>query len=106
MKKTLDILKTGIALAFVATISFGCDANPETAAEVEAGGASEAIVAGDSSAANLNNPRPAPIGDTSVTGEQADQFGDNLSPNQNQDARELNDLERQRQGKKPLNNNQ
>ena len=49
-------------------------------------GTAEAIV-GDSS--NLARPRPAPIGDTAKTQEQADQFGENNVENVDSVARGL-----------------
>ena len=97
MKTKLSIFKTGMAVAFAAIVGFGCGSNEQntTASEDEAGTA-DAIVAGDSSAANLSNPRPAPIGDTSVNANQADQFGE-MNPNQDTEARELNELDKQKE---------
>lgn len=57
---------------------------------------SEAITEGSKSTQNLTNPRPAPIGDTAVTGEQADRFG-NLPPNVDSVARQRVELDKQRQ---------
>ena len=102
MKTKLSIFKTGLAVAFATVVGFGCGSN-ETTTETEGdAGTADAIVAGDSSAANLNNPRPAPIGDTSVNANQADQFGE-MNPNQDSAARALQELDKQkeRQQQKP-----
>ncbi|MBC5775985.1 hypothetical protein H8S95_18055 [Pontibacter sp. KCTC 32443] len=97
MKTKLSIFKTGVAVAFAAIVGFGCGNNQETTTEAESDtGTADAIVAGDSSAANLNEPRPAPIGDTSVNANQADQFGD-MNPNQDSAARALEQLDRQKE---------
>ena len=56
----------------------------------------EAITNKSKSTQNLNNPRPAPIGDTAKTGEQADRFGD-LPSNVDSAARERVELDKQRQ---------
>ncbi|MFD2248542.1 hypothetical protein [Pontibacter ruber] len=93
----MNILKTSVALAFVAAIGYGCGERPESNPTDDTS-TSEAIVGMDSSAANLNNPRPAPIGDTSKTAEQADQFGD-LPSNQDSAARALQKLDEQQQKK-------
>ncbi|QCR24278.1 hypothetical protein [Pontibacter sp. SGAir0037] len=97
MKKTIDILKKGIALTFVAALTYGCgqERAPEDLVE-EGAGTSSAIVEDNPSAANLNNPRPAPVGDTARTGNQADQFG-NLPSNVDSSAREMNRVDQQRQ---------
>ncbi|CAM3624103.1 hypothetical protein POKO110462_12570 [Pontibacter korlensis] len=94
--KTSHILKSTLALAFFSVIGFSCGNSAETIEEERTTGTSEAIVEEDESAANLTNPRPAPIGDTAVTGEQADQFG-NPEPNVDTAARELQQLDQQRQ---------
>jgi hypothetical protein len=93
MKTRLSIFKTGVAVAFAAIVGYGCG-EQDTTAEHDTGTA-EAIVEGDSSAANLNNPRPAPIGDTSVTANQADQFGE-MNSNQDSAARALHKLDEQK----------
>jgi len=99
MKTRLSIFKTGVAVAFATIVGFGCG-QQDTTTEMEGDtGTAEAIVAGDSSAANLSNPRPAPIGDTSVNANQADQFGE-MRPNQDSAARALHELDKQKQQKK------
>ena len=100
MKTTLHILKTGVALAFVAAIGYGCNGDRPASNPTDDTSTSEAIVGMDSSAANLNNPRPAPIGDTSETAEQADQFG-KMAPNQDSAARALHELDKQKQKQNP-----
>ncbi|WP_266203250.1 hypothetical protein [Pontibacter kalidii] len=94
--KTSDILKPALALAFFAVVGFGCDNRAERIEEEDTTGTAEAVVGGDEGAANLTEPRPAPIGDTAVTGEQADQFG-NPEPNVDSAARELQRLDEQKQ---------
>ncbi len=96
MKKTLNILKTGAAVAFAVTLGFACSQERPASNPTDDTSTSEAIVGMDSSAANLNNPRPAPIGDTSVNANQADQFGD-MNPNQDSAARAMHELDMQRQ---------
>ncbi|MBC5994793.1 hypothetical protein [Pontibacter cellulosilyticus] len=91
MKTLANIFKTGIAVAFAAVIGFGCG-HQDTDIDDDTGTA-EAIVESDPSAANLNEPRPAPIGDTSVTAEQADRFGE-MSPNQDSAARAMERLDK------------
>jgi hypothetical protein len=95
--KKLSIFKTGAAIAFAAVIGFGCGHQDTTIDEDT--GTAEAIVAGDSSAANLSNPRPAPIGDTSVNAMQADRFGE-MNPNQDSAARAMQELDRIKQQRK------
>lgn len=97
MKTKLSIFKKGVAVAFATIIGFGCG-HQDTTIEEDTGTA-EAIVGADSSAANLNNPRPAPIGDTSVTANQADQFG-NMNPNQDTAARAMHELDKKKQQQK------
>jgi len=97
MNKLSNILKTTAAIAVAATIGYGCGDRPASNPTDDTS-TSEAIVAMDSSAANLNNPRPAPIGDTSVTAEQADQFGD-MNPNQDSAARAMEKLDKQKRRK-------
>ncbi|TPE45240.1 hypothetical protein [Pontibacter mangrovi] len=94
--KTSYILKTGMALAFASVVSFGCSQSAENMQEEKDTGTSEAVVEGDEDAANLSNPRPAPIGDTAVTGEQADQFG-NLPSNVDTAAREMEQLDERKE---------
>ena len=94
--KTSDIVKSGLALAFAGVVGFGCGDSATTEQEAKDIGTSEAVVEGNEGAANLSNPRPAPIGDTAVTGEQADQFGD-LPPNVDTAAREMQQLDKQRE---------
>ena len=101
MKTKLSIFKTGVVVAFATIVGFGCGNNQDATTETESDtGTADAIVAGDSSAANLNNPRPAPIGDTSVTANQADQFGE-MNPNQDSAARALHELDKQKQQQDP-----
>ena len=94
MKTRLSIFKTGVAIAFAAIVGYGCGQQDTTIDEDT--GTAEAIVEGDSSAANLNNPRPAPIGDTSVNANQADRFGE-MNPNQDSAARAMEKLDKQKQ---------
>ncbi|WP_299759017.1 hypothetical protein [uncultured Pontibacter sp.] len=94
--KTSHILKSGLALAFATVVGFGCSESAESLQEERDTGTAEAVVEGNEGAANLSEPRPAPIGDTAVTGEQADQFG-NPEPNVDSAARELERLDEQRQ---------
>ncbi|MEJ8758667.1 hypothetical protein WG947_16760 [Pontibacter sp. H259] len=100
MKTKLAIFKTGLAIAFATMVGIGCGQQDTTTEAEGDAGTADAIVAGDSSAANLNNPRPAPIGDTSVNANQADQFGE-MNPNQDSAARALNELDKQKQQQKP-----
>lgn len=97
MNKLSNIFKTGAAVAVAAILGFGCGDRPASNPTDDTS-TSEAIVGMDSSAANLNNPRPAPIGDTSVTGEQADQFG-NMNPNQDSAARAMEKLDERKRKK-------
>ncbi|MCX2741318.1 hypothetical protein [Pontibacter anaerobius] len=94
--KTSDILKSGLALAFASVVGFGCSQSSETIEEEKEIGTSEAVVEGDEGAANLSEPRPAPIGDTAVTGEQADQFGD-VDPNVDTAARRMERLDERKE---------
>ncbi|MDX5480923.1 MAG: hypothetical protein LPK07_04515 [Hymenobacteraceae bacterium] len=82
-----NIFKTGLAVAFAAVVGFGCSDRPESNPTDDTS-TSEAIVGQSDDAANLAEPRPAPIGDTAETAEQADQFG-NLPPNVDTAARRL-----------------
>ncbi|MER2999417.1 hypothetical protein [Pontibacter populi] len=95
MKTRLSIFKTGVAVAFAAIVGYGCGQQDTTIDEDT--GTADAIVEGDSSAANLNNPRPAPIGDTSVTANQADRFGE-MNPNQDSAARAMEKLDKKKEG--------
>lgn len=99
----LTIFKTGAAIVFAAIVGFGCGQQADVESERDTGTA-EAIVAGDSSAANLNNPRPAPIGDTAETGNQADYFGD-LPPNVDSAAREMQKLDKQKEQRRQQQQN-
>ncbi|OKL41128.1 hypothetical protein [Pontibacter flavimaris] len=94
--KTSDIVKSGLVLAFASVVGFGCSQSAENMQEEKDTGTSEAVVEGDEGAANLSNPRPAPIGDTAVTGEQADQFGD-VESNVDTAARQMQQMEKQKQ---------
>jgi hypothetical protein len=94
--KTSHIVKSGMALAFASVVGFGCSQSAENIQEEKDTGTSEAVVEGDEGAANLSNPRPAPIGDTAVTGEQADQFGD-VESNVDTAARQMQQMEQQKQ---------
>ena len=95
MKTKLAIFKTGAAVAFAAIVGFGCGDRPESNPTDDTS-TSEAI-SEDPEVTNLSEPRPAPIGDTAVTGEQADQFGD-LPANADTAARRLHqqNIERQK----------
>ena len=95
MKTTSDILKTGMAVAVAAVIGFGCNGDRPASNPTDDTSTSEAIV-NESDAEHLNEPRPAAIGDTSVTGEQADQFGDDMNPNQDSAARAMHELDEQK----------
>jgi hypothetical protein len=94
MKKVSNIIKSGAGIAVAALIGFGCGDRPASNPTDDTS-TSRAIVDMDSSAANLNNPRPAPIGDTSVTSEQANRFG-NMKPNQDSAARAMEEIDRQK----------
>ncbi|WP_299825835.1 hypothetical protein [uncultured Pontibacter sp.] len=100
MKKITNIFTTGVAVAFAAAVGFGCGQQDTTIDEST--GTAEAIVEGDSSAANLSNPRPAPIGDTSETAEQANRFGE-MNPNQDTAARAMQKLDEKKQQQKQQN---
>jgi len=84
-----------MAVAVAAVIGFGCNGERPASNPTDDTSTSEAIV-DESDAEHLNEPRPAPIGDTSVTGEQADQFGDNMNPNQDSAARAMHELDEQK----------
>lgn len=94
---TSNILKLGVAVAFAAVVGFGCDGERPASNPTDDTSTSEAIVGHDEGAANLSEPRPAPIGDTAVTGEQADQFGD-MESNVDTAARRMQRLDQQKQG--------
>jgi len=83
-------------VAFAAVVGFGCNGERPASNPTDDTSTSEAIV-DMSDAEHLNEPRPAAIGDTAVTGEQADQFGD-MNSNVDSAAREMHqlDLEKQR----------
>jgi hypothetical protein len=95
MKNLKDILKTGFTAALVVTIAVSCGERPKTNPTDDTSTA-EAITERSRSTQNLNNPRPAPIGRTAETGEQADRFG-NLPSNVDSVARAKVELDRQRQ---------
>ncbi|MCC9136376.1 hypothetical protein ACFSKU_05950 [Pontibacter silvestris] len=76
MKTELNIFKTSLAILFAAIVGYGCNGERPESNPTDDTSTSEAIVKDNPSAANLARPRPAPIGDTAETGEQADQFGD------------------------------
>ncbi|WP_242923770.1 hypothetical protein [Pontibacter liquoris] len=96
MKTTAHILKTGVAVAFAAVVGFGCNGGerPESNPTDDTS-TSEAIV-DETDAEHLNEPRPAAIGDTSVTGEQADQFGNEMKSNQDSANRAMHELDEQK----------
>lgn len=76
-----------IASAFALMVSCSSDKkNPREDYPAGESGTAEAIV-GDS--ANLNDPRPAPVGDTAKTPEQADQLGETNVENVDSAARGL-----------------
>lgn len=85
MKKLLQI---NLVLALVGTLAFGCNTKQNPREDYPEGekGTSEAIVGEDN---NLAEPRPAPIGDTAKTKEQADQFGEHNVQNVDSAARGL-----------------
>jgi hypothetical protein len=95
MKNLKNILKTGFAAALIATVTVACGDRPRTN-PVDDTSTAEAITERSRSTQNLNTPRPAPIGRTAETGEQADRFGD-LPPNVDSVARKKVELDRQRQ---------
>lgn len=76
MKAKLNILKTSFVVLFAVIVGYGCNGERPESNPTDDTSTSEAIVGDNPAAANLARPRPAPIGDTAVTGEQADQFGD------------------------------
>ena len=96
MKTILSLLSKGVAVAIVAVIGFGCNYDRPASNPTDDTSTAEAIVAKSPSAANLNNPRPAPIGKTSKTAEQANRFGQ-MNPNQDSAARAYIELDRQKQ---------
>ena len=95
MKNMKDIFITGLALALVAVLGTSCGDRPSTGSPGDTS-TSEAITNKSESTQNLTRPRPAPIGDTAVTGEQADRFG-NLPSNVDTVARQRVELEKQQQ---------
>ena len=99
MKTTANIFKTGLAVAFAAVVGFGCNYDRPASNPTDDTSTSEAIVKKSKSAANLNNPRPAPIGDTSVTAEQANRFGP-MRPNQDSAARAMHKLDKMKRQQK------
>lgn len=101
MKKLKNILKTSLAVALVAVLGTSCGDRPQSDPADDTSTA-EAITNKSKSTQNLTNPRPAPIGDTAETGEQADRFG-NLPSNVDTVARQRVELEKQRQLKENPN---
>jgi len=75
-------------LALAGTLAFSCGTKQNPREDYPEGekGTSEAIVGEDP---NLAKPRPAPIGDTAETKEQADQFGEHNVQNVDSAARGL-----------------
>lgn len=82
-------------MAFASVVGFGCGERPASD-PVDDTSTSEAIVEQSEDAANLAEPRPAPIGDTAVTGEQADQFGGAARDNVDSAARQMEQLDEQK----------
>ncbi len=78
MKTTSRIVKTSMAFAVAAVMGVGCNGERPESNPTDDTSTSEAIV-DETDAAHLNEPRPAPIGDTAETAEQADQFGGDTS---------------------------
>jgi hypothetical protein len=95
MKRLKDILKTSLVVVVVATTSVSCGERPASDPADDTSTA-EAITNKSESTQNLSKPRPAPIGDTAVTGEQADHFGD-LPPNVDSVTRQQVELDKQKQ---------
>ncbi|WP_076672434.1 hypothetical protein [Pontibacter indicus] len=95
MKNLKDIFITGLALAMVAVLGTSCGERPQSD-PVDDTSTAEAITNKSESTQNLTRPRPAPIGDTAETGEQADRFG-NLPSNVDTVARQRVELDKQRQ---------
>ncbi len=89
-------------MAFAAVVGFGCNGERPASNPTDDTSTSEAIVGESGDAANLARPRPAPIGDTAVTGEQADQFGD-MPSNVDTAARRMHQLDMQKQLKENPN---
>ena len=84
-----------MAVAVAAVIGFGCNGERPASNPTNDTSTSEAIIDA-TDAEHLSEPRPAPIGDTSVTGEQADQFGNAMNPNQDSAARAMHELDEQK----------
>jgi hypothetical protein len=82
-------------VAIAAVVGFGCNGERPESNPTDDTSTSEAIV-NMSDAEHLNEPRPAAIGDTAVTGEQADQFGD-MPSNVDSAAREMHELDKQKE---------
>ena len=95
MKTIPYIFKTGAAVAFAAVVGFGCNGERPAANPTDDTSTSEAIV-DMTDAEHLNEPRPSAIGDTAVTGEQADQFGD-MPSNVDSAARAMHELDLQKE---------
>ncbi|MFD3002218.1 hypothetical protein ACFS7Z_17740 [Pontibacter toksunensis] len=101
MKTISNIFKTGVAVAFAAVIGFGCNGERPASNPTDDTSTSAAIVE-MSDAEHLNEPRPSTIGDSAVTGEQADQFGD-MRSNVDTAARRLHQQNMERQLKENPN---
>ncbi|PRY06044.1 hypothetical protein CLV24_12826 [Pontibacter ummariensis] len=95
MKNITNIFKTGLAVLFAAVLGFGCNGERPATDPIDDTSTSEAIV-DKTDAEHLMEPRPAAIGDTAVTAEQADQFGD-LPSNVDTAARRMHQLDIQKQ---------
>ena len=85
----------------VAVLGTSCGERPQSD-PVDDTSTAEAITNKSESTQNLTRPRPAPIGDTAVTGEQADRFG-NLPSNVDTVARQRAEMEKQEQQKRKPN---
>ncbi|GAB3823191.1 hypothetical protein GCM10028895_29720 [Pontibacter rugosus] len=82
-------------------VGFGCNGERPESNPTDDTSTSEAIV-NMTDAEHLNEPRPSAIGDTAVTGEQADQFG-NMNSNVDSAARQMHELDMQKQRKQNPN---
>ncbi|WP_246000774.1 hypothetical protein [Pontibacter diazotrophicus] len=92
---TSNIFKTGVAVAFAAVVGFGCNGERPASNPTDDTSTSAAIVE-MTDAEHLNEPRPSTIGDSAVTGEQADQFGD-MRSNVDTAARRMHELDMEKQ---------
>lgn len=82
-------------MAFAAVMGFGCNGERPATNPTDDTSTSEAIV-DQTDAEHLMEPRPSAIGDTAVTAEQANQFGE-MNSNVDTAARRLHELDQQRQ---------